>query len=85
MQVADVARSEWLEVGVALKFEMVQLDEYEEKEPKNLKRRLFRLLADWKKRVENPTVRALVVACTTAGVGGEVKRVLCKLIGEEQT
>ena len=55
---------------------MEELDEYEEREPKHLQRRLLRLLVDWKKREENPTVKALVSACTAADVGGDVKREL---------
>ena len=55
---------------------MEELDEYEEREPKQLQRRLLRLLVDWKKREENPTVEALVSACTAADVGGDVKREL---------
>ena len=85
LQVAEVARSKWRDVGLALGLEMEEMDEYEEREPKNLKWRLSRLLSDWKKKVDNPTVGALVLACTNADVGGEVKRVLCKLIREEQT
>ena len=76
LQVAKVARSKWEEVGLALGFKMEELEEYEEQEPKKLRRRLFRLLVDWKKKEENPTVEAIVLACTEADVGGEVKRAL---------
>jgi hypothetical protein len=76
MQVADMAREKWMEVGIALQFRMEELTDYEEREPKSLQLRLFRILEDWKKREERPTVDALVAACTTAGVGGVVKRML---------
>jgi hypothetical protein len=65
-----------LEIGRALGFQMEELADFEEREPKSLKRRLLRLLDDWKKREEHPTIDALVTACTTAGVGGAVKREL---------
>jgi hypothetical protein len=76
LQIAKIARDKWLEVGLALKFEMVELDDYEERESKSLERRLLRLLHDWKAKVDYPTVNALVTACTTAGIGGAVKREL---------
>ena len=74
LQVAEVARNEWFEVGLSLGFKMEELDEYEEREKTKLKRRLLRLLVDWKKRKVKPTVEALVLACTAAGVGGAVRR-----------
>jgi polyphosphate kinase 2 (PPK2 family) len=76
LQVADVAREKWIEVGIALQFRMEELTDYKERESKFLQRRLLRMLEDWKKKDEHPTVEALVEACTTAGVGGAVKRVL---------
>jgi hypothetical protein len=67
-----------MEVGVALGVRMEEMADYEEREPKNLKRRLFRMLVDWKQRTDsaNATVDVLVTACETAGVGGAVKRKL---------
>ena len=76
MQVASVSRDKWLEVGVYLGFQMKELNEYEEREPKSLKRRLLRLLVHWQKNEEHPTVGALVAACEKAGIGGKVKWVL---------
>ena len=76
MQVASVSRDKWLEVGLYLEFNMEELNEYEEREPKSLKRRLLRLLVDWQKNKQHPTVGALVAACEKAGVGGKVKWVL---------
>ena len=61
---------------MSLGFKMEELDQYEEREPKNLHRRLFRLLVDWKRRQDHPTVGAIVSACTSAGIGGAVKRAL---------
>jgi CRISPR/Cas system CSM-associated protein Csm2 small subunit len=74
--VAKEAREKWLEIGIALHFGMVELAGYEEREPKSLQRRLLRMLKDWMEKEECPTVGALVEACSTAGVGGAVKRVL---------
>ena len=76
LQVAMVARTKWLEVGQYLGLKMSDLEEYEEREPKSLHYRLFRLLVDWKRKVENPTVGDVVLACQKAGVGGDVKRAL---------
>ena len=76
LQVAEVARSNWLEVGLSLGFQMEKLDEYEEREPRSLHRRLLRLLVDWKKNETHSTVQALVTACNEAGVGGAVEREL---------
>ena len=70
------AGSKWLAVGVFLGFKVGELDGYEEREPKYLHRRLFRLLADWEKRQDHATVGALLSACQQAGIGGEVKREL---------
>ena len=75
LQVAKVARTKWLEVGLALGFQMEELDEYEVKEP-GLHRRLLRLLVDWKRKETYPTVQALVTACKEAGVGSAVEREL---------
>ena len=55
---------------------MEELDDYEEREPKNWKRRLLRLLVDWKKKEESSAVGALISACSDADVGGAVKRVI---------
>ena len=55
---------------------MDELEGYEEKEPKDSHQRLLRLLVDWQRKQENPTVGALVAACEYVGVGGGVKRVL---------
>ena len=66
-QVAKVARDKWQEVGVALKFQMVELDDYEQREPK-LERRLLRILRDWKARKDYPTIDALVTACVVKEV-----------------
>ena len=77
LQVAKVAGSKWLEVGVSLGFITEELNQYEEQEPKNLRRRLFCLLVDWKKEQKYPTVfKDIVFACHKAGVGGDVKRAL---------
>ena len=76
LQVAKVGRDKWQEIGIALGFKMEELTDYEEKKPKSLQRRLFCLLVDWKKSQDHPTAEALISACTRAGVGGEVKRVL---------
>ena len=76
LQVAKVARAKWFEVGLALGLEMEELDDYEEKEPRSLYRRLLRLLVDWKKKQEYPAVGDLVSACQEAGIGGAVKGAL---------
>ena len=74
LQVADVARDKWWQVGLSLGFKRVELVEYEE--TKSLHYRLFCLLLDWKRKTELPTVENIVLACQEAGVGGEVKRAL---------
>ena len=61
---------------MSLGFKMEELDQYEEREPKNLHRHLFRLLVDWQRREYHRTVGAIVSACTSAGIGGEVKGAL---------
>ena len=76
LQVTMVATDKWLEVGLALGFKMVDLNGYEEQEPKRLHRRLLHLLVDWKDKVENSTVGGLVSACKEAGVIDAVKREL---------
>ena len=63
---------------------MEELEDYQEKEPRSLRRRLLYLLGDWKKKEENATIEALVRACTEAGIGGDVKREL-GLISQKQT
>ena len=85
LQVAEVGRAKWLEIGLALGFSMEELDEYEEREPKRLDRRPLCLLVDWEKRMEDPTVGAVVSACNHAGIGGAVKRELHRLIREKRT
>ena len=75
LQVAQIARDKWLEIGVFLEYSMNELNEYEHRD-RSLYRRFLRLLTDWTRREENPTVRTLVSACTKAGVGGEVRRQL---------
>ena len=74
LQVADVARDKWWQIGLSLGLKMVELVEYEE--TKSLHYRLFCLLVDWKRKSEYPTVENIVLACQKAGVGGEVKRAL---------
>ena len=76
LQVARAVRLNWQQIGLYLGFEMADLAEYELKEPKNLHERLLLLLEDWKNREEQPTVGALISACTKAKVGGKAKRVL---------
>ena len=76
LQVARIAKDKWREIGHHLGFKMVDLDEYEERETKRLHCRLFRLLVDWKRKVEDPTVGDILLACQKSGVGGEVKRAL---------
>ena len=76
LQVADIAKNKWRQVGQSLGFKMADLDEYEDREPKSLHYRLFRLLVDWKRKVDNPTVKDIVLACKKADVGGDVIRAL---------
>ena len=78
LQVAEVARDKWVEIGLYLGFKVEEIDEYEEREPKSLYRRLLRLLVDWKRIIECPKVGDLVAACIKAGIGGRVKRALTK-------
>ena len=75
-QVAQAVRLKWRQVGRCLGFEMADLAEYKEKEPESLHERLLLLLEDWKNREQQPTVGALISACTKAKVGGKAKRVL---------
>ena len=53
LQVAKVAREKWLEVGLALGFEMEELDEFKEREQKRFHSRLLRLLVNWNKKVDH--------------------------------
>ena len=53
-----------------------ELNEYEEREPKSLRRRLLRLLVDWERSEQRATVGGLVSACVAAGIGDAVKREL---------
>ena len=76
LQVSKAVGSKWIEVGLSLGFKMEELYEYEERCPKSLHQRLMRLLVDWKKNQENPTVGNLILACKKAGVQGDVKRAL---------
>lgn len=74
--VAKIAKANWQEIGLHLGFESADMDEYEAREPRSLHYRLFHLLVDWKRRVDNPTVGDVILACQKAGTGGEVKRAL---------
>ena len=74
LQVADVARDKWWQIGLSLGFKRAEMAEYEE--TKSLHYRLFCLLVDWKRKAEYPTVENIVLACEKADVGGEVKRAL---------
>ena len=76
LQVAKVAGSKWLQIGVHLGFKTHELDEFEEREPKSLHSRFFRLLVAWKNKVELPTVGTLVLACEEAGIGGAARRAI---------
>jgi hypothetical protein len=78
--VADIARDRWWQIGLSLGLTRAELSEYEE--TKSLHYRLFCILADWKRKVEDPTVEDIIVACEKAGVGGEVRRIL--QMGREQ-
>ena len=80
LQVAEVAKMKWREVGRSLGFMLRDLDECEETGSKSLQWRLFGLLVKWKGNSEQPTARALVSAFEQAGVGGDIiKEVQYKL------
>ena len=72
LQVAEVAKIKWREVGRSLGFKWRDLEECEETGSKNLQWRLFGLLVRWKGNNEQPTARALVSAFQQAGVGGDL-------------
>jgi hypothetical protein len=76
MTIAKTARDHWLMIGVHLGFQMAELRDYEEQEPKSLYGRLFRLLADWKARDTSPVLAKIIAACKEVGVEGAVKRAL---------
>jgi hypothetical protein len=73
---AKEVREKWFDVGLALRFTMADLADYKESMPDNLHLRLLKLLVDWMKQIESPTVKVLLSACREAGVGGVAKRVL---------
>jgi hypothetical protein len=73
---AKEVREKWFDVGLALGFTKADLADYKEKMPNNLHLRLFELLVDWMKKIESPTFKVLLSACTEVGVGGVAKRVL---------
>jgi hypothetical protein len=82
LAVANVAKSEWQDIGIYLGFERQELSGYEYKFRDDLEERLKAVLFAWKAREYNPTVGKVVKACEDAKVGSAVRRALLNLIPE---
>ena len=76
LQIALSVGSSWFRIGSYLKMTDQYLKECQLRHPHEYHRRLLDVLVDWKKQEDHPVIGELVDACTEAGVGGEVKRVL---------
>ena len=78
--VADLARDKWQSIGRYLRYSAAELEEFREKQPRELRHRLLDLLEDWHRRKgDEATVDILFRACEKAGCGGQMKKAFKKL------
>ncbi|XP_062519680.1 uncharacterized protein LOC134194743 isoform X2 [Corticium candelabrum] len=74
-EVARAASNKWLDIGTKFCVPMQELEDIRDNF-KNDKERLYEVLKIWYRRLEVPTIEAVLEVCFKAGVGGEVKRAL---------